>query len=226
MSGDRRERSAAALRRRAGIAVMGLLTVFTLALEVGDVSARGGAPTAQPAPGRVSSVRNLPGYRPLVDPESMSVVVGRRLNAPLVRKPFVGGARSLEGLGRAVCRALHHSAGDSLLGLCIRDDEFRDILWREFPQSRPATGLVWEDAWKILYARLHAGCAHAVRDYGGHAYEFLRIECDSTAAYRNFRLRSGLTLVARSEEGDTLRMRWLRSVAERRGAFKIYSTDD
>ena len=175
---------------------------------------------------RVYSIQDSPGYQRLFDPESMSVVLGRRLGAPRVHKPFQGGARSIDDLGRAVCRALHHNQRDSLEALCIRDDEFRDILWREFPQSRPAVGLQWDDAWTILYARLHAGCSHAVRDYGGHHYQFIRVEVDSTARYRNFTLSSGLTLVARDDEGQVQRMRWLRAVAGRDGRYKIYSTED
>lgn len=180
------------------------------------------------APGRSSavSVKDSPGWRPLVDPESSSVTLGRRLNAPLVRKPFRGGAPGLQGLGHAILRELHGAHQDSLLALCVTDDEFRDILWREFPQSRPAVGLQWDDAWRILYARLHAGSAHAVRDWGGHHYDFVRFECDSVTRYRNFRMYSRLTLVAKSDEGELVRMKWLRGVVERQGRCKIYSTED
>jgi hypothetical protein len=154
------------------------------------------------------------------------VVIGRRLNAPVVSKRFRGGASGLDDLGRRVCRALHHSDRDSLVNLCVRDDEFRDILWREFPQSRPATGLGWEDGWRILSVRLVSGCSQAVQDHGGHYLDFVRIECDSTMRYRNFTLYSKLTLVARDDQGQLQRMKWLRAVAERKGAFKIYSTTD
>jgi hypothetical protein len=179
-------------------------------------------------PGRSAavSVRDSPGWKPLVDPESSSVALGRRLNAPLVKIPFRGGAHGLDSLGLAVLRGLHEAKPDSLLALCVSDQEFRDILWREFPQSRPAVGLSWEDAWRILYARLHAGVYHGVRDFGGHRYEFVRFECDSMMRYRNFRMYSKLTLVARSDEGELVRMRWLRGVVERQGRWKIYSTED
>jgi hypothetical protein len=208
-----------------------LVTALALASVVtGPLSGRAGAPpTFAPDDGvrsRAVSVRDSPGYVPLVDPESTSVLLGRRLNAPAVSKPFRGGARSLDDLGRTICRVLHRSDRDSLLALCITDEEFRDILWREFPQSRPAVGLTWVDAWRILYARLHAGCMHALRDQGGHVYEFVGFDRDSTARYRNFKLYSGLTLVVRDDEGGIQRWRWLRSIAERGGRFKIYSTDD
>lgn len=186
------------------------------------------APVTPPPPGSHGvSIKDSPGYYSGVDPESMSVVIGRRLGAPATSKPFHGGTRSLDDLGRAICRALHRASADSLLALCITDDEFRDILWREFPQSRPAVGLEWDDAWKILYARLHAGCSHATRDYGGHVYEFLRFErTDTTAVYRNFKLENGLILVVRDDEGQIQRWNWLRSAAGRNGRYKIYSTDD
>src|SRR5437773_2174859 len=35
--------------------------------------------------------------------------------------------------------------------------------WPEFPQSRPATGLTWEDGWRALRARLLAGSSHRSR---------------------------------------------------------------
>jgi hypothetical protein len=203
-----------------------LFTLFVLgSLLVSRRDLTAGRP-AQATPQHVVSVKDSPGWRPLVDPESSSVAIGRRRNAPLVEKPFHGGAPGLDGLGRAVLRDLHGAHGDSLLALCVTDDEFRDILWREFPQSRPAVGLAWTDAWTILYARLHAGCTHAVRDLGGHRYEFVRLECDSTMRYRNFRMYSHLTLVAKNDEGEVVRMTWLRGAVERQGRCKIYSTDD
>jgi hypothetical protein len=174
----------------------------------------------------VSSLKNLPGYTPPVDAESMAVLYGRRLNAPVVSKPFKGGTQSLDDLGRAVLRMLHTNARDSLMGLCISQDEFTDIMWKEFPQSRPATGLQWEDAWTMHYARLHAGTSHAVRDYGGHIYEFVGFEKDSMMHYKNFTLHNHLVLVAKDDEGGVQRWRWLRSVAERKGRFKIFSTND
>jgi len=173
------------------------------------------------------SVKDSPGYYATPDPESLSVRLGRRTNAPLVRMPFTGGARSLDELGRSVVWTLHHGNIDSLRSLCVSQDEFRAILWREFPQSRPATGLQWEDAWTFLYARQRAGTNHAMREYGGHPYQFVRFEPgESTGVYKNFKLHSGLVMVTKDDAGGLARWRWLRSVAERRGRFKIYSTED
>lgn len=180
--------------------------------------------TAAPRSGY--SVKDSPGYVPLVDPESTSVRIGRRLNAPLVSKPFAGGARSLDELGRAAVRMLNHGHSDSLLALCVTEDEFREILWREFPQSRPATHLEWLDGWKALYVRHRGGITGAVRDKADQHYEYVRTETrDTTALYRNFKLHNGVVMIVRVN-GSEQELRWLRSVAERKGHFKIYSTTD
>jgi hypothetical protein len=221
--GTRHRRSGMTLRSRAWIGAL----ASVMLLGAVAAGAEEGASRDTAAPPRRPSVRDSPGWYPSVDPESMSVVIGRRLNAPRVNRLFRGGTRSLDDLGRRVCRALHHDDLDSLAMLCVTEDEFRDILWPEFPQSRPATGLTWQDGWSSLSLRLRGGCRGAIADFGGSYYEFLRFEGpDSTARYRNFKLYSRLVLVARRDTGEIQRFTWLRSVAERRGLFKIYSTND
>ena len=214
-------------KRVAGAHLVLLALVTTVALAGMSARARGEAPPGAAPAHRGVSVRDSPGWKPLVDPESMSVVVGRRLNAPAVSMNFTNGARSMDDLGRRICRALQVQKRDSLLKLCVTDVEFKTVLWREFPQSRPVTGVQWDDAWKILFARMNAGCGHAVRDHGGHWYQFVRFESrDTVQVFRNFRMHSGLTLVAKDDQGQVQRMKWLRGVVERRGSFKIYSTED
>lgn len=206
-----------------------LCGVLVLAATMGPAPARAEAGAdSTAAPPRVAySVRDAPGYKPLVDAESTSVLLGRRLHAPKVAMPFAGGAKTLDDLGRAVCQAIQLENTEALLKLCITDAEFRGILWREFPQSRPATGLAWEDGWRILYPRLHAGCSHAVRDFGGQGYTFVRFEQpDSTLAYTNFTMHSKLAMVVKSPDGAEHVWHWLRAVVGRQGRWKIYSTED
>lgn len=184
---------------------------------------KGSAPkAASPA----FTIKDSPGYVPLVDPESTSVRLGRRTNAPLVKMPFTNGAKSLDDLGQAVCRAITLDTHDSLMILTITEPEFRDILWREFPQSRPVTGLTWEDGWRVLYPRLLNGSLSAWKDNSGALYEFVRVEKNETVPYKNFTLHNGITIVARNPEGELERFGWIRSVAERKGQFKIYSMRD
>ena len=210
------------------------ITLMLIAGTLGSLgvaqAARAPKPSAPPPPNPAAQssprLEDSPGWVPAFDPESASVVLGQRTNAPLVSTPFKGGARSLDELGRLACRQLHHKNADSLFALCVADSDFRDVMWREFPQSRPATGLSWEDGWTPLLQRLISGCASAVGDYGLHGYEFQRFETDSVAHYKNFTLYSRVTLVAKDDEGKIQRMRWLRAIVERKGRFKIYSTTD
>ena len=210
---------------------LGLALVALLVLRATAGSASSPSTTTKPRALRPTATQGSPGWTPVVDPESTSVLLGRRPNAPLVKMPFSGGTRSMKEMGQLVCRMLHRRSADSLFALCVADSEFRDILWPEFPSSRPATGLTWEDGWMTLHSRLVSGTRDATADYGGRDYQFLRWERaaatpDTLTAYKNFKLHNGLLLVARRDDGEIERMHWLRSIAERKGRFKIYSTND
>jgi hypothetical protein len=172
------------------------------------------------------SIKDSPNYHPPFDPESAAVLLGRRPHAPIVDTPFVGGMKSMDLLGLAICRAVHHQSLDSLMKLCVNSKEFREILWPEFPNSRPATGMTWDFAWMTTFSRLHGGCAQACRDYGGHVYQLISVRADSAMQYKNFKLYSRIKMKVKSDEGDTLEWRWMRSVAVRKGRYKIYSTSD
>ena len=215
-------------RPRRGLAPLLLVGLLVWAGTLGaaapgtksDTAAKGAAP-------RPVSTKDSPGWYPNVDPESASVRIGRRTSAPVVSMPFKGGLKSLDDVGRTVCRLLAHNDRDSMYAICVADSEFREIMWREFPQSRPATGLQWDDAWRVLTMRLQSGCSDAVGEFGGHYWQFLRFErSDTTAKYKNFKLHNGLVMVVKNERGETEKHGWLRSVVERKGRFKIYSVRD
>ena len=216
-----------ALRARRGIAAALVLCAWAglAAAALGPKAAPARPDTAVKKP-HVVSVRDSPGYVPLVDPESSSVALGRRPNAPLVKMRFTHGQPSLEALARAILHGVHHENQDTLFKLCVHSDEFRVILWPEFPNSRPVTGLRWEDAWNVLYGRLWGGVHIALRDYGGHAYQLVRVEVGGTETYKNFKLHDGIVMVVKDDEGQVQKWTWLRSVAERKGVFEIYSTTD
>jgi hypothetical protein len=166
-----------------------------------------------------------PGWAPPVDPDSIAARTGRR-PAPLVTGSFAGGAPSLEALARELLRAA--AAGDRarLSGLCVDRAEFSRILWPEFPQSRPITGASADDGWYFLERRNTGGVGRLLADREGQPLELVRVEKGAIDRYRNFRLHRGLTIVARRADGGLVRIDDLRTVAERKGAFKIYSLRD
>jgi len=205
-----------------------LLLCMALAVPLGSSAGHAAPDASAQAPARpVSRLQDSPGWTPPADPESASVRLGRRVSAPLVKKTFAGGAKSMDELGRMICNVFERTpALDSLMLLTVSEDEFQEILWPEFPQSRPATGLTPEDGWRVLYPRLLNGCNSAIVEYGGGYWEYLRTEVTEVAEFRNFRLHQGVTIVVRNALGEEQPMVWLRAIAERKGRYKIYSVRD
>jgi len=74
--------------------------------------------------------------------------------------------------------------------------------------------------------RVVNGCSGAVRDYNGPLWTLVSVEADSVMQYKNFKMYSRMRLVARNDEDKVETMYWLRAVVERKGSFKIFSTDD
>lgn len=215
--------------RRASLAAAALAAAALLAGAPSAGKAASDPPPAAPSPYQNvnPALRHAPGYRPPADPESLSLVLGRRLNAPVVNDRFIGGARTLDDLGRAVCRALHHASRESLQALVVTKQEFQRILWREFPNSRPVTGLTADDGWASLAMQNAGGIGRAVGDWGGRHLAFVRWERrDTVSAFTNFRLHNGLVLVARDEHGAEHRLDVVRAAAERKGRYKLFAMKD
>ena len=177
------------------------------------------------APARASVLTNEPGYVPPNDPDSAAVRTGRR-DAPSVSQKFTGGAKSLDALARAILRASANGDRKALAGMCVTRSEFANILWPEFPQSRPVTGATADDGWYFLKRRNEGGLGRLIGDWKETKLSFIKVEQGTFDRYRNFRLHRGLTIVARTAEGEVVRIDDLRTVAERKGVFKIYSMRD
>ena len=85
-TGTRRRTRRRGIHGWVGLAGLLCLAGWAGVLCADTMSAGGVAPDTVARPRR-ASVRDSPGYYGTPDPESMSVVLGRRLNAPAVRKP-------------------------------------------------------------------------------------------------------------------------------------------
>lgn len=214
------------MRATRSIAPAAWVGLVLLASSPAHAAGASAGTTATQAPSHPVSVQDSPGWTPAHDPDSLDEVLGRRRHAKPVRMEFHGGPRSFDELGRAVCAALHSGRSDSLMALSLRSDEFRVILWPEFPASRPATGLRWDDAWQILWGHLNGGSVSAVREAEGHDYTLVEVHKARTREYRNFRLHEGITVTARDNQGTLRSFSFIRAIAERKGRFRIYSMRD
>jgi hypothetical protein len=177
---------------------------------------RSPAPQARPR----SPLERSPGYFPPDDPESMSVITGRR-EAKAVDLPFSGGAATREDLAQMLLAALNARDGRALHALRVTKEEFSIILWPEFPESRPVTNITADDAWGMAIAQSVAGAGRAVGQYGGKDLALLRVESEPPIPYRNFVLYKGVSIVVRDRStGAENRLSFAPSFVERNGRVK------
>ena len=173
-----------------------------------------------------SPLEQSPGYFPPDDPESMSVITGRREARPLTGE-FTGGAPTLESLLQAVFVAIERGDEATLHVLRVSRAEFERYLWPEFPQSRPITNIQAEDAWSFVKNGSLAGASRALGSYGGRRFTVQSIASSGPLPYTNFTLWRDIVITARDESsGEIQTMRFLPAVAERHGRFKVFSYKD
>ena len=179
------------------------------------------SPVETPRPRARSPLEQSPGYYPPADPESMSVITGRR-DAPLVEFEFHGGAPTADDLAIRLLAALRAGDAKSLHELRISRDEFEKILWPELPESRPITNITADDAWDAANLRSISSADRAISGYGGRTIEFLKVEASAVVPYKNFTLHRGILITARDNaSGEVFSMNFASSFIERRGQFKV-----
>jgi hypothetical protein len=182
--------------------------------------------TVDPRPRSRSVFVNVPGYVPPADPESLSVITGRR-DAPPIDMEVTGGARSPEALARLLLQALQVGDEHALHALRLTREEFGTILWPELPESRPITHITVDDAWEMSNAQSVAGVSRAVSAYGSHQLELVRLESSAPVAYRNFSLiRNAILVCSDHSTGTEARLKFAPSLLERHGRYKVVTFRD
>jgi hypothetical protein len=167
-----------------------------------------------------SPLESSPGYYPPADPESLSVITGRR-DAPEVSLELSGGAASLDDLARAFLAGVVRKDERALHALRVTRAEFEAILWPEFPQSRPITHIPVSEAWGFETASSLAGASRAIGSYGGRPLTFLRADYARAETFRNFNLLRDVRILIRDpRDGRAIGLAYLPSVVERHGRYK------
>ena len=168
-----------------------------------------------------SAGEGTPGYVPPYDPEWRSMITGRRA-ASEVETEFVDAAPSLDDLAREIVRALQSSDVAGLHRLRIDQREFTEICWPEFPQSRPYLKIPAAEAWNFHSAQCAEGVVGALRAHGGQPLEVEGVEYGAKREYGNFTLYEDVRLRVRDATGREEVLRFVRSIAERRGGYKVF----
>ena len=167
-----------------------------------------------------SPLIHSPGYYPPDDPESTSVITGRR-DAPLVSLELDGGASSKEDLAHMLLAAISAKDEHAMHELRVTHNEFQTICWPEFPESRPVTHITANDAWLFSITKSMAGARSAVGSYGGRTLELVRVVSLPPFAYKNFNLYREVTIVARDYGSrQEVRLKFMPSIVERHGRYK------
>jgi hypothetical protein len=152
---------------------------------------------------------------------------GRRIVGPREVSLDEGGAETIRGLVENVVIALDASDGPALDRNAVTWREFRDILWPEFPQSRPAANVPVSEAWDFLRHRNMAAFNRTAGDMKGRGFRLARLDlAGPTTEFTNFRLHEGVGVTLANESGKTLEFTMIRGILECDGRFKVYSTRD
>jgi hypothetical protein len=173
-----------------------------------------------------SSLENSPGYAMPYDPEWRAMITGRREVAK--QKHYLrGGSRSLDRLGQDVLAALQQNDSDLLFDLRIDQDEFGEVLWPEFPQSRPYLKIpVWE-AWGFNHAKGVAGIRAALQLYGGRKWQLQDIHYQADRDFTNFDMLEDVRIEARDfDTGETIDIAIIPAVIVCNGVYKALNYAD
>lgn len=138
------------------------------------------------------------------------------------------GASSAEDLSRRILEAIWAEEMRALLDLSIDFREFSEILWPEFPQSRPITGIQAEDSWAFLFRSISSGIDRMFQEYGGQALEFRGLTFSKgLTRYPNFDLIQGVEIHAYSKAREQeVVVEHVHTFVEKDGVWKIYILKD
>lgn len=160
------------------------------------------------------------------DPELSSTKTGRRVVARHDVALNEGGATSLRHLLSQALEAVDAGDGQAAQRLSVTRGDFLRILWPEFPQSRPAAQVPGQDAWDLLNNRNMASFNRHMGDHVGTGLRLKAFKVGKVEEYENFRLLDDMTIEAETADHQPVTLDLIRTVVERKGRFKVYSTRD
>jgi hypothetical protein len=174
-----------------------------------------------------SALVNAPGYVPPDDPEWESVVRGKREGAPPTDAVLEGGYPSADALAAAILDAVNAEDAERLDKMRVTFREFSEIMWPEFPDSRPVVNLPVTEAWGFVVRASLTGARRGVHDWSGKGLRFEGISyADGLMPYTNFSLYKGVRIHATTRGGEPVVVDFVGSFVERLGRWKVYTYKD
>lgn len=169
-----------------------------------------------------SSGTGTAGFAMPYDPEWRAVERGRR-DAKAVDIALEHSAASADELAVKLLVALREGDAEPFAASRLTRDEFLELCWPEFPQSRPYLKIPPDEAWSFQLARSNECALVALRQYGGKAWVPAGVVIGKSTAFRNFTLHE--KVVVRAIDPETGRLAvldFMPSLVEREGQFKVF----
>jgi hypothetical protein len=168
-----------------------------------------------------------PNYKPGADdPELESTKTGRRKVAKHDIPLEPGGAPDLRTLLENVLAAIDVADGPSAQKSAVTQSDFLNVLWPEMPQSRPAAQVPGSEAWDFLYNRNIASFNRTMGDFHNKGLRLVSFKVGHVDEYTNYRLHQDIIIQAEMADHQPVELDLVRTVVERNGRFKVYSTRD
>lgn len=123
--------------------------------------------------------------------------------------------------------ALEKKDTAALIGMMITEKEFKELLWWEFPASRPETNIPIEFAWDNHARNSSKGLRMALRDFGGKKLFYVshRFE-EGEDKYQSFIIHPKTRVTVADTTGKEIEMKVFGSVVEMNGRYKLLSYRD
>jgi len=173
-----------------------------------------------------SSLDNNPMYQPPYDPEWRSTVTGVR-EAPPVDQELRNAHDSLGELAQSILAAVGEKDFDRLHGMSVDRDEFEEICWPSFPQSRPYAKVPVAEAWHFHNGHCTGGIQEMLRQQGGRSLVLDTVAHGEGKDYGNFRLYNDVVIHAiDASTREKVEIPHMQAVIERNGRYKPFIYKD
>jgi hypothetical protein len=141
-----------------------------------------------------------------------------------LKPPFARSQASSIELARAVLDAVERRDTETLQGIALSEQEFRDHVWPDLPAARPERNLPFSYVWGDLRQKSQIGLAGMLAKDGGHRYELIGVRFDGPSTrYTTCEVHRDTVLTVRNEAGEQEELRLFGSSAEQDGRWKVFS---
>jgi hypothetical protein len=134
-------------------------------------------------------------------------------------------ATSVEDLVRQVLAAVDAEDMQGLTDLRVTEREHNELLWPEFSAKDHNVDL--DFAWDMLNTRSHTNQGRTIGTWRGQGLDFTAVRFErGVESYKTFTLHRGTLVAARTAQGGDVDLRFIGSILELDGQFKVLSYKD